>query len=203
MARMRLHSSWVTAFGAPLFLLACSGASHEVMSSPAGCESASDAPVATVTAGQAPQILGPDGRPLPGSGAPAANETIRAGDLTLSNGHIISFSGGATAIGGFTIRNDGERDDRLISISSPRAESIAIVQVDPEQGEVEVATRVIAAGEAFTSEQMTFGPNRGRLSLRFRGLRLPDDPAEGVPVFLAFDVAGCVAARVFPVVRRG
>lgn len=200
---MRLTSGWSAAIGGSLALLACTGQAREDVIPQAGCEPAVDSTVAVTTGSQAPQILGRDGRPAQGSGAPAANETVRAGDLTLSNGHVIAFSGGTSAIGGFRIRNDGEENDRLISISSPLADSIAIFQIDPDQGEVEVTSVEILAGSAFTVDQMTIDPNRGRLSLRFRGLRLPDDPAEGVPVFLQFERTGCVAARVFPVVRRG
>lgn len=193
---------WVAACSTGLALLACTSVAREGVAAEVACEITSASQVVASSGLQGPRIVGADGRPLAGSAAPAANETVRAGDLTLSNGHMMTFLGGPTARGGFYVRNDGDLDDRLTAVRSPLADTVGIFSLDPEHGEVEVTSLLIPAGSAFTPAQMAIDLNRGQIRLQFSGLRPPEDPAEGVPVFLSFERAGCVSARVFPMVPR-
>lgn len=64
--------------------------------------------------------------------APAANPQSngRAGEMLLVNGYVQEPAGGAAAAGADLpvygwLFNDGQRDDRLLSVSSPAAESVS------------------------------------------------------------------------------
>lgn len=149
-------------------------------------------------------IVGPGPRgPVsmaPGSMSPAGNEVARAGDLTLSNGYVAVFSASTPARGGFFIRNDGDQPDRLISVTSPAAEHVALYQIETtgeRRGEVERDSIEIAPHSNFTAEDIAIDFNRGRIQLRFTGLRLPADPAVGVPLTFTFERTGPVTVRAF------
>ena len=136
----------------------------------------------------------------PGSMSPAGNEIARAGDLTLSNGHIMVFNSAAPARGGFFIRNDGDLPDRLISVTSPAAQQVTLYQIQTtgeRRGEVERESIEIAAHSNFTAQDIAIDHNRGRIQLRFVGLRLPSDPATGIPVTFTFERTGPVTVRAF------
>ena len=163
--------------------------------------------VVQVTVAQEPPrgvIVGPGprgpGSTAPGSMSPAGNEIARAGDLTLSNGYVAVFSASTPARGGFFIRNDGDQSDRLISVTSPAAEQVTLYQIETtgeRRGEVERESIEIAPHSNFTAEDIAIDFNRGRIQLRFVGLRLPADPAAGVPVTLTFERTGPVTVRAF------
>ena len=137
----------------------------------------------------------------PGSMSPAGNEIARAGDLTLSNGYITVFNSSSPARGGFVIRNDGDLPDRLISVTSPAAEQVTLYQIETtgeRRGEVERESIEIAPHSNFTAEDIAIDHNRGRIQLRLIGLRLPSDPAGGIPVTFTFERTGPVTVRAFP-----
>ena len=136
----------------------------------------------------------------PGSMSPAGNEIAQAGDLTLSNGYITVFNSSVPARGGFFIRNDGDLPDRLISVTSPAAERVTLYQVETtgeRRGEVEHASIEIAPHSNFTAEHIAIDRNRGRIQLRFVGLRLSSDQAGGIPVTFTFERTGPVTVRAF------
>ena len=136
----------------------------------------------------------------PGSMTPAANEIARAGDLTLSNGYVTVFGASTPARGGFFIRNDGDLPDRLVSVTSPAAEHVTFYQIETtgeRRGEVERESIEIAPHSNFTAEDIAIDFNRGRIQLRFVGLRLPADAAVGIPVTLTFQRTGPVTVRAF------
>jgi copper(I)-binding protein len=136
----------------------------------------------------------------PGSMSPAGNEIAQSGDLTLSNGYVMVFSASAPARGGFFIRNDGDLPDRLLSVSSPAAEHVTLYQIETtgeRRGEVERGSIEIAPHSNFAAQDIAIDHNRGRIQLRFVGLRLPSDPETGIPVTFTFERTGPVTVRAF------
>jgi copper(I)-binding protein len=144
----------------------------------------------------------PSTAPARGALYPAGNEIVHAGDLTLSNGHITAFGRFGFERGGFIIRNDGDQEDRLISVSSVLADQVTMWRIETtgeRRGEVEQLVLNVPAHSGFTPQDMDVDSNRGRIQLRFKNLRMPSDPAEGIPVTFLFEVAGEVTVRAYPV----
>jgi copper(I)-binding protein len=155
----------------------------------------------------APQVVvvpGPAGPraagPVP-SASPAANERVSAGDLTLSNGHLMTYGRGISARGGFFIANAGDTPDRLLRATSPSATAIRFTRVD-RNGEVEIETVEIAPNSSYSTRDMQIDFNRGRIQMRLDGLRLPANPADGVPITLEFERAGAITVRAFGMVPQ-
>jgi copper(I)-binding protein len=142
----------------------------------------------------------------PGSMSPAGNEVAQAGQLRLSNGYVMVFrQRSAPARGGFFVRNDSDLADRLVAVSTPMADRVTMWRTDLTAGgpgEVEQPSVEIAPRSDFTAGGAPLDPNRGRLQLKFEGLRLPENPSDGVPVTLVFERAGPVTVRAFPMIPR-
>lgn len=155
-------------------------------------------------------IVGPGPRgpvsTAPGSMSPAGNEVAQAGHLRLSNGYVMVFGQrSAPARGGFVVRNDSDLADRLVAVSTPMADRVTMWRTDLTAGgpgEVEQSSVEIAPRSAFTGDDVAQDPNRGRLQLKFQGLRLPENPSDGVPVTFVFERAGPVTVRAFPLIPR-
>lgn len=164
--------------------------------------------IALQLAATAPQsvvvVPGPAGPassgPVP-SAAPAANEIVRSGDLTISNGDLMMFRPNIPARGGFFIANAGDAPDRLLRATSPSATDIRFTRFGPT-GEVEIETVEIAPHSRFSPQDTAIDFNRGRIQMHIDGLRLPADPAEGVPITLEFERAGAVTVRAFGMVSH-
>lgn len=134
------------------------------------------APAAEQTAAVAPQP------------APAPQPT-----LAVADGWAMPTPKSAkTAAGFFTVANTGGADDRLLSVTSPRAKSVEIQEmaVDGTKTKLRPTDGVaVPAGAAVTL-------NDKGTRLVFNGINAPFKDGETVPVKLTFEKSGTVDATL-------
>jgi len=124
-----------------------------------------------------------------GAAAPAG-ETVKAGDLEISGGFAKAMLPGQPVGGGFfTVKNNGQTDDRLVSVSSPASGEVQIHEMETKDNVMRMRQLkdgiAIAAGETVKLEP-------GNLHLMFRKVKTPFKQGDTVPVTLTFEKAGKV-----------
>ncbi|RWY70268.1 DUF1775 domain-containing protein [Rhizobium leguminosarum] len=124
-----------------------------------------------------------------GAAAPAG-ETVKAGDLEVSGGFAKAMLPGQPVGGGFfTVKNNGQTDDRLVSVSSPAAGEVQIHEMVTKDNVMRMRQLkdgiAIAAGE-------TVKLKPGNLHLMFQKVKTPFKQGDTVPVTLIFEKAGKV-----------
>lgn len=126
--------------------------------------------------------------PVAAVAAPAAAADAAGGDITIVEPWSRATAPGAANGAGFvTIRNAGDRPDRLVSATSPRAARVEIHSTEMEGGVMRM--RVLPAGLEIPAK----GEARlasGGAHLMLVGLRTPLAAGERVPVTLRFARAG-------------
>ncbi|MBB3741818.1 MULTISPECIES: DUF1775 domain-containing protein [unclassified Rhizobium] len=131
------------------------------------------------------------GMDMTGMGAAAlAGETVKAGDLEISGGFAKAMLPGQPVGGGFfTVKNNGQTDDRLVSVSSPASGEVQIHEMETKDNVMRMRQLkdgiAIAAGETVKLEP-------GNLHLMFQKVKTPFKQGDTVPVTLTFEKAGKV-----------
>jgi copper(I)-binding protein len=120
--------------------------------------------------------------------APAAAHDYKLGALEIGHPWARATPPTAPTGGGFlSVRNTGTTPDRLISASSPAAESVQVHEMKME-GSV-MRMRELAGGlEIAPGATVTLAP--GGLHLMMMGLKAPLKQGERVPLTLVFEKAG-------------
>ncbi|MGO8100099.1 DUF1775 domain-containing protein [Rhizobium leguminosarum] len=123
-------------------------------------------------------------------GAALAGETVKAGDLEVSGGFAKAMLPGQPVGGGFfTVKNNGQVDDRLVSVSSPAAGEVQIHEMVTKDNVMRMRQLkdgiAIGAGETVKLEP-------GNLHLMFQKVKTPFKQGDTVPVTLTFEKAGKV-----------
>jgi periplasmic copper chaperone A len=156
----------------------------------------SPAPLLKVIAGEDhghdhDDMAGMDMPGMAGAGAAApAGETVKVGDLDVSGGFAKAMLPGQPVGGGFfTVKNNGQADDRLVSVSSPAAGEVQIHEMVTKDNVMRMRQLkdgiAIAAGETVKLEP-------GNLHLMFQKVKSPFKQGDAVPVTLTFEKAGKV-----------
>ncbi|MBY5519208.1 copper chaperone PCu(A)C [Rhizobium leguminosarum] len=156
----------------------------------------SPAPLLKVVAGEDhghdhADMPGMDMSGMAGMGAAApADDSVKAGDLEISGGFAKAMLPGQPVGGGFfTVKNNGQADDRLVSVSSPAAGEVQIHEMVTKDNVMRMRQLkdgiAIAAGETVKLEP-------GNLHLMFQKVKSPFKQGDTVPVTLTFEKAGKV-----------
>ncbi|MBY3120832.1 DUF1775 domain-containing protein [Rhizobium laguerreae] len=156
----------------------------------------SPAPLLKVIAGEDhghdhDDMAGMDMSGMAGAGAAApAGETVKVGDLDVSGGFAKAMLPGQPVGGGFfTVKNNGQADDRLVSVSSPAAGEVQIHEMVTKDNVMRMRQLkdgiAIAAGETVKLEP-------GNLHLMFQKVKSPFKQGDAVSVTLTFEKAGKV-----------
>ncbi|WP_163880194.1 copper chaperone PCu(A)C [Rhizobium laguerreae] len=150
----------------------------------------SPAPLLTAVAGEDhghdhAEMAGMDMSAMAGAG-----DTVKAGDLEISGGFAKAMLPGQPVGGGFfTVKNNGQADDRLVSVSSPAAGEVQIHEMVTKDNVMRMRQLkdgiAIAAGETIKLEP-------GNLHLMFQKVKSPFKQGDTVPVTLTFEKAGKV-----------
>ncbi|ULR45906.1 copper chaperone PCu(A)C [Rhizobium sp. K102] len=119
-----------------------------------------------------------------------AGETVEAGDLEISGGFAKAMLPGQPVGGGFfTVKNSGQADDRLVSVTSPISGEVQIHAMETKDNVMRMRQLkdgiAIAAGETVKLEP-------GSLHLMFQKVKTPFKQGDNVPVTLTFEKAGKV-----------
>ncbi|NKK78685.1 copper chaperone PCu(A)C [Rhizobium leguminosarum] len=154
----------------------------------------SPAPLLKIVAGEDhghdhDDMAGMDMTAMSGAAAPAG-DTVKAGDLEISAGFAKAMLPGQPVGGGFfTVKNNGQADDRLVSVSSPAAGEVQIHEMVTKDNVMRMRQLkdgiAIAAGETVKLEP-------GNLHLMFQKVKTPFKQGDTVPVTLTFEKAGKV-----------
>lgn len=128
---------------------------------------------------------------MPGMGAAApTDETVKAGDLEVSGGFAKAMLPGQPVGGGFfTVKNNGQTDDRLLSVTSPAAGEVQIHEMVTKDNVMRM--RQLKDGIAIAAGQ-TVKLEPGNLHLMFQKVKTPFKQGDSVPVTLTFEKAGKV-----------
>ncbi|MBX5161027.1 MULTISPECIES: copper chaperone PCu(A)C [unclassified Rhizobium] len=154
----------------------------------------SPAPLLKVVAGEDhghdhDDMAGMDMSGMTGMGAAApAGETVKAGDLEVSGGFAKAMLPGQPVGGGFfTVKNNGQTDDRLLSVTSPAAGEVQIHEMVTKDNVMRM--RQLKDGIAIAAGQ-TVKLEPGNLHLMFQKVKTPFKQGDSVPVTLTFEKAG-------------
>ncbi|MEB3046683.1 DUF1775 domain-containing protein [Rhizobium mulingense] len=155
----------------------------------------SPAPLLKVVAGDSHghdhDMAGMDMTGMGGMAAAApAGETVKAGDLEISAGFAKAMLPGQPVGGGFfTVKNSGQTDDRLLSVTSPVSGEVQIHAMETKDNVMRMRQLkdgiAVAAGETVKLEP-------GKLHLMFQKVKTPFKQGDTVPVTLTFEKAGTV-----------
>ncbi|NEJ73726.1 DUF1775 domain-containing protein [Rhizobium phaseoli] len=128
---------------------------------------------------------------MPGMGAAApTDETVKAGDLEVSGGFAKAMLPGQPVGGGFfTVKNNGQTDDRLLSVTSPAAGEVQIHEMVTKDNVMRM--RQLKDGIAIAAGQ-TVKLEPGNLHLMFQKVKTPFKQGDSVAVTLTFEKAGKV-----------
>ncbi len=123
-------------------------------------------------------------------GAAPAGETVKAGEIEISGGFAKAMLPGQPVGGGFfTVKNNGQTDDRLLSVSSPAAGEVQIHEMVTKDNVMRM--RQLKDGIAIgAGEMVKLEP--GNLHLMFQKVKTPFKQGDTVPVTLTFEKAGKV-----------
>ncbi len=123
-------------------------------------------------------------------GAPAGAQTITAGDIEIFNPHARAMVAGAKVGGGYlSITNKGVADDKLVGISSMRAKSSEVHQMNVDNGVMTM--RAVAGGLVIPAGQ-TIELKPGGYHVMFKDVTEPFKQGETVKATLTFERAGRV-----------
>ncbi|MCA2408091.1 DUF1775 domain-containing protein [Rhizobium leguminosarum bv. viciae 248] len=150
----------------------------------------SPAPLLKVVAGEDHGHDHDDMADMDMSGMAGAGDTVKAGDLEISGGFAKAMLPGQPVGGGFfTVKNNSQADDRLVSVSSPAAGEVQIHEMVTKDNVMRMRQLkdgiAIAAGETVKLEP-------GNLHLMFQKVKTPFKQGDTVPVTLTFEKAGKV-----------
>lgn len=136
-------------------------------------------------------MTGKAGMDMSGMGAVApAGETVKAGDLEVSGGFAKAMLPGQPVGGGFfTVKNNGQTDDRLLSVTSPAAGEVQLHEMVTKDNVMRM--RQLKDGIAIAAGQ-TLKLEPGNLHLMFQKVKTPFKQGDTVPVTLTFEKAGKV-----------
>ncbi|KPH08264.1 DUF1775 domain-containing protein [Rhizobium acidisoli] len=136
-------------------------------------------------------MTGKTGMDTSGMGAAApAGETVKAGDLEVSGGFAKAMLPGQPVGGGFfTVKNNGQTDDRLLSVTSPAAGEVQLHEMVTKDNVMRM--RQLKDGIAIAAGQ-TLKLEPGNLHLMFQKVKTPFKQGDTVPVTLTFEKAGKV-----------
>ncbi|ONF95087.1 copper chaperone PCu(A)C [Sphingomonas jeddahensis] len=125
---------------------------------------------------------------------PASAQDVRSGSLTVTSPWSRATAPRATVGAGFlTIRNGDAQADRLVSVTSPRAERVEIHAMSMKNGVMRM--RPLANGVTVPPQRATtLAPGGNHLMLM--GLKAPLKAGERVPVTLRFARAGLVTTQL-------
>lgn len=113
---------------------------------------------------------------------------VKVGSLEISGGAVKAMLPGAkVGGGGFTIRNNGSDDDRLISAESPAAGRVELHEMTMQNDVMKM--RQLEEGIAIPAGE-TVDLNSGSLHLMFMAVEKPFAEGDSVPVILTFEKAG-------------
>lgn len=117
---------------------------------------------------------------------------LAADSITITDGHAPAMVTGAKVGGGYLkISNAGDEEDRLVSVSSPRAARVEVHEMTVDNDVMKM--RAVTGGVAIPSKgAVSF--QRGGLHLMFMQPQTPFQAGETVPVVLNFEKAGAVSA---------
>lgn len=136
--------------------------------------------------------------PAATTAAPPPNATSASSVLELTDAWAAPTPGGATVAAGYlTIANHGAEADRLIGVSSPRAQMADVHRMSMDNGMMQM--RPAGALEIPAGGSVSLAP--GGLHLMFMGVTAPFAEGESVPVTLRFEHAG--DKEIILPVRRG
>ncbi|MDU0307948.1 MULTISPECIES: DUF1775 domain-containing protein [Rhizobium] len=154
----------------------------------------SPAPLLKVVAGEDhghdhADMAGMDMSAMAGAAGPAG-DTVKAGDLEISGGFAKAMLPGQPVGGGFfTVKNNGQTDDRLVSVSSPAAGEVQIHEMVTKDNVMRM--RQLKDGIAIgAGETVKLQP--GNLHLMFQKVKTLFKQGDTVPVTLTFEKAGKV-----------
>ncbi|MBX4861011.1 DUF1775 domain-containing protein [Rhizobium sophorae] len=136
-------------------------------------------------------MTGMDMTAMSGAAAAApAGDTVKSGDLEISGGFAKAMLPGQPVGGGFfTVKNNGQTDDRLLSVSSPAAGEVQIHEMVTKDNVMRM--RQLKDGIAIAAGQ-TVKLEPGNLHLMFQKVKTPFKQGDTVPVTLTFEKAGKV-----------
>jgi len=144
------------------------------------------APTITVTSAQASGHHGDHMAAMAGMG----DATVKAGSLEISGGGVKAMLPGAkVGGGGFTVKNDGSEDDRLVSVESPAAGRVELHEMTMQNDVMKM--RKLEEGIAIPAGE-TVELKGGSLHLMFMDVKKPFVEGDSVPVTLTFEKAGKV-----------
>ncbi|MBU2117713.1 MAG: hypothetical protein KJ954_08950 [Alphaproteobacteria bacterium] len=127
-----------------------------------------------------------------------APASAQAGDLTISQGHMMGWAGGGKPLGGevaFTVENAGAEPDRVVSVSTPAGPSGEVsVQVarDGRAVKLEPGDLTLAAATAD-------GPGLSRVTAQLTGLTHGAPSSVPTTITVTFERAGPVTVSARPV----
>ncbi|MBB4233794.1 copper chaperone PCu(A)C [Rhizobium esperanzae] len=135
-------------------------------------------------------MSGKTGMDMSGMAAAPAGETVKVGDLEVSGGFAKAMLPGQPVGGGFfTVKNNGQTDDRLVSVTSAAAGEVQIHEMVTKDNVMRMRQLkdgiAIAAGETVKLEP-------GNLHLMFQKVKTPFKRGDTVPLTLTFEKAGKV-----------
>ncbi|ARM88584.1 GLE1 domain-containing protein [Rhizobium sp. CIAT894] len=127
---------------------------------------------------------------MSGTAAAPASDTVKVGDIEISGGFAKAMLPGQPVGGGFfTVKNNGQTDDRLVSVTSAAAGEVQIHEMATKDNVMRMRQLkdgvAIAAGETVKLEP-------GNLHLMFQKVKTPFKQGDTVPVTLTFEKAGKV-----------
>jgi copper(I)-binding protein len=126
-------------------------------------------------------------------GAPAGAQIVTAGDIEISNPQARAMVPGAKVGGGYlSITNKGNADDKLVGITSTRAKSSEIHQMNVDNG---VMTMRLVAGGVVIPAGQTVELTPGGYHVMFTDVTEPFKQGETVRATLTFEKAGQVAVE--------
>ncbi|MBB3657105.1 hypothetical protein FHX15_002333 [Rhizobium sp. BK650] len=117
-------------------------------------------------------------------------DLVKLGDLEISGAFAKAMlPGQPVGGGGFTVKNNGSTDDRLVSVTSPTSGEVQIHEM-AMQGNV-MKMRQLKDGIIIPAGQ-TVELAPGNLHLMFQKVKTPFKQGDKVPVTLTFEKAGKV-----------
>ena len=131
------------------------------------------------------------------SGAPAAADSVRVGDIAVENAWVRASSVNVSAAYA-TLHNLGKRPDLLIAAASPAAARVEIHTVVERDGKV--GMKRVDSVEVAPGEPAVLRP--GGLHIMLMGLKRKLAPGDSIELSLRFSKAGRIAIRA-PVGRAG
>ena len=117
-------------------------------------------------------------------------DMVKVGDLEVSGGFAKAMlPGQPVGGGGFTVKNNGSTDDRLVSVTSPTSGEVQIHEMAMQDNVMKM--RQLKDGIAIPAGQ-TVELSPGNLHLMFQKVKAPFKQGDSVPVTLTFEKAGNV-----------